>query len=58
VGAPAGPVAGAVNLTMPLSSFLGASGQPGEVAGFGPVAAADGQALAAASPASLAPAGA
>ena len=47
VGAPTGPVAGAVNLTMPLSSFLGASGQPGEVAGFGPVAAADGQALAA-----------
>jgi len=46
VGAPTGPVAGAVNLTMPLSSFLGASGEPGEVAGFGPVAAADGRALA------------
>src|SRR5215470_13170827 len=42
-----GPVAGAVNLTMPLSSLLGASGEPGEVAGFGPVAAADGRALAA-----------
>jgi hypothetical protein len=41
------PVAGAVNLTMPLSSFLGASGEPGEVAGFGPLAAADGRALAA-----------
>jgi len=38
--------AGAVNLTMPLSSFLGASGEPGEVAGFGPVTAADGRALA------------
>ena len=45
-GAPTGPVAGAVNLTMPLSSFLGASAEPGEVAGFGPVAAADGRALA------------
>ncbi len=41
-----GPVAGTVNLTMPLSSFLGASTEPGEVAGFGPVAAADGRALA------------
>ena len=46
VGAPTGLVAGAVNLTMPLSSFLGDSGEPGEVAGFGPVAAADGRALA------------
>jgi hypothetical protein len=45
--APTGPVADAVNLTMPLSSLLGASGEPGEVAGFGPVAAADGRALAA-----------
>ena len=44
-GAITDPVAGAVNLTMPLSSFLGASGQPGEVAGFGPVTAADGRAL-------------
>jgi hypothetical protein len=40
------PAAGAINLTMPLSSFLGASAEPGEVAGFGPVAAADGRALA------------
>jgi hypothetical protein len=40
------PVAGAVNLTMPLSSFLGVSGEPGEVAAFGPVTAADGRALA------------
>jgi hypothetical protein len=46
-GALTSPPAGAVNLTMPLSSFLGASGEPGEVAGFGPVAAADGRALAA-----------
>ncbi|HEY7359209.1 MAG TPA: HNH endonuclease signature motif containing protein, partial [Streptosporangiaceae bacterium] len=40
------PAAGSINLIMPLSSFLGASGEPGEVAGFGPVAAADGRALA------------
>jgi hypothetical protein len=39
-------VAGAVNLTMPLSSFLGVSGEPGEVAGFGPVTASGGRALA------------
>ncbi len=38
--------AGSVNLTMPLAAWLGASEQPGEVAGFGPVAAADGRALA------------
>jgi hypothetical protein len=43
---PAGGAAGSVNLTMPLASWLGASGQPGEVAGFGPVTAADGRALA------------
>jgi hypothetical protein len=43
---PAGGAAGSVNLTMPLASWLGACGQPGEVAGFGPVAAADAQALA------------
>src|SRR6266480_4733709 len=43
---PPAPVAGTVNLTMPLSSFLGASGEPGEVVGFGPVAAAGGRALA------------
>jgi hypothetical protein len=58
VGAPTGPVAGAVNLTMPLSSFLGASGEPARwpasvrwprpTAGRWPPA----------SPASLAPAGA
>src|SRR5690348_9873403 len=57
-GAITDPVAGAVNLTVPLSSFLGASGQLGEVAGFGPVTAADGRALRTVSPASVAPAGA
>jgi len=31
---------------MPLSSLIGASGEPGEVAGFGPVSAADARALA------------
>ncbi len=30
-------LAGAVNITVPLRSLLGLSGQPGEVAGFGPV---------------------
>jgi hypothetical protein len=37
---------GSVNLTMPLATWLGASGDPGEVAGFGAVAAADSRALA------------
>jgi hypothetical protein len=37
---------GSVNLTMPLASWLGASQEPGSVAGFGPLAAADGRALA------------
>jgi hypothetical protein len=37
---------GSVNLTMPLASWLGASEEPGEVAGFGAVAAADSRALA------------
>ena len=45
-GAPAGAAANTVNLTMPLSSLIGASGEPGEVAGFGPVSAADARALA------------
>jgi hypothetical protein len=40
------PLAGGVNLTMPLATWLGASPAPGEVAGFGPVAAGDGRALA------------
>ena len=37
---------GSVNLTMPLATWLGASGEPGEVAGFGAIAAADSRALA------------
>ena len=37
---------GSVNLTMPLATWLGASSEPGEVAGFGAVAAADSRALA------------
>jgi len=43
---PTRPTAGSVNLTMPLASWLGASEEPGEVAGFGAVAAADSRALA------------
>ena len=45
--APAGPaVSGSIHLTMPLAAFLG-SGQPGEVAGHGPVDAATSRDLAA-----------
>jgi hypothetical protein len=41
-GLPGGPVvAGMVHLTMPLSTWLGLSGSPGEVAGFGPLGAGD-----------------
>jgi hypothetical protein len=40
------PMAGSVNLTMPLATWLAACGEPGEVAGFGAVAAADSRALA------------
>jgi hypothetical protein len=39
---------GSVNLVLPLSTWLGWSSSPGEVAGFGPLDAADSQALAAA----------
>lgn len=42
----AGLLAGTVNLTMPLATWLGADGAPGEVAGFGPVSATDSRALA------------
>jgi hypothetical protein len=46
---PAGPVVrGSVNLVLPLSTWLGWSRSPGEVAGFGPLDAADSRALAAA----------
>jgi hypothetical protein len=46
---PAGPsVRGSVNLVLPLSTWLGWSASPGEVAGFGSLDAADSRALAAA----------
>jgi hypothetical protein len=38
-------LAGTVNLTMPLASWLGAAQAPGEVAGFGPVDAETGRTL-------------
>jgi len=51
-GQPRGPadpsVRGSVNLVLPLSTWLGWSASPGEVAGFGPLDAADSRALAAA----------
>jgi hypothetical protein len=46
-GDPPEPRAGLINLTMPLATWLGASHAPAEVAGFGPIAAGDGRALAA-----------
>jgi hypothetical protein len=46
VGTLTRPMAGSVNLTMPLATWLGAAEEPGEVSGFGPVAAGDGRALA------------
>jgi hypothetical protein len=42
------PLRGSVNLVLPLSTWLGWSTSPGEVAGFGPLDAADSRALAAA----------
>jgi hypothetical protein len=42
---PGPPLAGSVNLTMPLSTWLGGSA-PGDVPGFGPIPATDAQALA------------
>jgi len=46
---PPGPsVRGSVNLVLPLSTWLGWSPSPGEVAGFGPLDAADSRAVAAA----------
>jgi hypothetical protein len=35
------PPTGTINLTMPLRTWLGFSGSPGEVAGFGPLSGAD-----------------
>ncbi|HEV2375511.1 MAG TPA: HNH endonuclease signature motif containing protein [Streptosporangiaceae bacterium] len=45
-GAGLGGLRGSVNLTMPLATWLGASDQPGEAAGFGPLPAVDARALA------------
>jgi hypothetical protein len=45
-GSAAAPLRGRVNLTMPLATWLGASEAPGEVAGYGPLPAADARALA------------
>jgi hypothetical protein len=39
-------VAGRINLTMPLATWLGLSGAPGEVPGFGPLGADDARGLA------------
>src|SRR5262249_56557825 len=36
-GDPGPPLTGTINLTMPLGTWLGLSGSPGEVAGFGPL---------------------
>jgi len=47
-GAPGPSLRGSVNLVLPLSTWLGWSLSPGEVAGFGPLDAADSRALAAA----------
>jgi hypothetical protein len=45
-GSTTGPLRGRVNLTMPLATWLGASEAPGEIAGYGPLPAADARALA------------
>ena len=43
----AGPgLAGSINLTIPLATWLGGSSEPGEAAGFGPLPADDARALA------------
>jgi hypothetical protein len=41
----AGPLAGSVNLTMPLATWLGLTDSPGHAAGFGPLDASDSRAL-------------
>jgi hypothetical protein len=43
---PAAGVRGRVNLTVPLASWLGGSGEPGHAAGYGPLDAADSRDLA------------
>jgi len=40
-GDPGPPLTGTINLTMPLRTWLGLSGSPGEVAGFGPLSGGD-----------------
>jgi len=40
-GDPGPPLTGTINLTMPLGTWLGLSGSPGEVAGFGPLSGGD-----------------
>jgi hypothetical protein len=35
-GLAGGPLTGSINLTMPMSAWLGQSGSPGELAGYGP----------------------
>jgi hypothetical protein len=44
-GRGAAQLAGSVNLTVPLATLLDGTAAPGEVAGFGPLAAGDAQAL-------------
>jgi hypothetical protein len=41
-----GPIRGSVNLTLPLATWLGGSGEPGHAAGFGHLDAADSRDLA------------
>jgi hypothetical protein len=41
-----GPIRGSINLTVPLATWLGGSGEPGHAAGFGPLDAADSRDLA------------
>jgi hypothetical protein len=45
-GFPTSGVAGRINLTVPLATWLGRSDTPGQVAGYGPLDAADSRALA------------
>src|SRR5262249_7596776 len=42
----AGPIRGSINLTVPLATWLGGSGEPGHAAGFGPLDADDSRDLA------------
>jgi hypothetical protein len=42
----AGPIRGSINLTVPLATWLGGSGEPGHAAGYGPLDATDSRDLA------------